>query len=137
VNTYTQQGTTCGAIRAPPSAAQFEDFYNLVNQLLLKVDIDQTKALAPNKQHNIPSLPANAISEGVSVDEYATHAYANSTKTAYIDPRDWIDLLPRAFSDVLTHVKASTPGLWTPRYDETNMFLTEEKEFPPATNIDT
>jgi hypothetical protein len=35
----------------------------------------------------------------VSVDEYATHVSANSTKTAYIDRRDWNDLLPRAFKD--------------------------------------
>jgi hypothetical protein len=33
-------GDNNGAIRAPPSATQFEDLYNLVNQLLLKVDGD-------------------------------------------------------------------------------------------------
>jgi hypothetical protein len=77
-----------GDIRAPPSAAQFENFYYLVNQLLLKVDVDQMRPPAPTKQHNIPSVPADAESEGGSLDEYATHLYANSTKTAYIDRRD-------------------------------------------------
>jgi hypothetical protein len=95
--------------------------------MFLKVDGDQTKPPAPTKQHNIPSIPADAISQGGSVDEYATHVYANSTKTSYIDPRDEIDLLPRAFNDILPHVNASIQGLWTPRHDETYMFPTEEK----------
>jgi hypothetical protein len=72
------------------------------------------------------------------VDENATLVYANSTKTTYIYPREWIDLLPRAFNDILLPVNASTPGQWTLRYDETDdMFLTKEKEFPHATNNDT
>ena len=71
------------------------------------------------------------------MDEYATHVSTNSTKPAYIDPRDLIDLLPRAFNDILPHVNASIPGLWTPRHDEADRFLTEENEFPPATSIDT
>jgi hypothetical protein len=93
----------------------------------MNVDGDQTEPPAPTKQHNIPSVHADAVSEGGSVDEYATHVYANSTKPAYIDPRDWIDLLPRAFSDILPHVNASIPGMWTPRHDATDKFLTEEK----------
>jgi hypothetical protein len=78
--------------------------YDFVNQLLLKVDGDKTKPPAPTKQHNIPSVHADAVSEGGSVDEYATHVYANSTKTAYIDPRDWIDLLSRT-GDILPSLK--------------------------------
>jgi hypothetical protein len=69
-----------GAIMAPQYVTQIEELYNVANQLLLKVDGDKTKPPSPNKQHNIPSLPADAISEGGSVDEYATHVYANSTK---------------------------------------------------------
>jgi hypothetical protein len=61
------------------------------------------------------------------VDKYSTPAYAKSTKTAYIDPRDYIDLLPTAFNDILPRVNASTPGQWTPRHDENDMFLIEEK----------
>jgi hypothetical protein len=118
-------GEDSGDIRAPPSAAQFENVYNLVNLLLLKVDGDQTKPPAPTKQHNIPSIPADAISGGVSVDEYAMPLSANSTKPAYIDPRDWIDLIPRAFNDILPTVNASIPGMWTPRQDETDRFITE------------
>jgi hypothetical protein len=89
-----------GAIRAPPFAPQFEHLCNRVNQVLLKVDGDKTKPLAPNNQYNTPSLPADAVSEGGSVDQYATHVSASSTKTAYIIPRDWIDLPPRAVNDI-------------------------------------
>jgi hypothetical protein len=93
--------------------------------MLSKLDDDQTKPPALNKKHNIPSLHADAIIfEGGSVDEYATLVCANSTKTATIDPRDWIDLLPRAFNDILPHVNAYIPGEWTPRHDERDMFLT-------------
>jgi hypothetical protein len=120
-------GDDNGDIRAPPSAAQFENLYNLVNHLLLKVDDDQTKPPAPTKQHNIPSVRADAVSEGGSVDEYATPLSAHSTKPAYIDPSDWIDLLPRAFNDILPPINASIPCMWTPRHDETDMFLAEEK----------
>jgi hypothetical protein len=83
-------GDDSGDIRAPPYAAQFENLYNLVNHLLLKVneDRDQTKPPAPIKHHNIPSVHADAVSECGSVDEYATPLSAHSTKPAYIDPRD-------------------------------------------------
>jgi hypothetical protein len=71
-------------------------------------------------------MPTQFLSGG-SVDEYATHVFAHSTKTANIDPRDWIDLFPRAFNNILPLVVASIPGMWTPRDDETNMFLKDEK----------
>jgi hypothetical protein len=94
---------------------------------LTKVGGEQTKPLAPNKQDNIPSVPGDAVYEGESVNEYATDVYANSTKTAYIDPRDWIDLLSSAYNDILPPVNAYASGLWTPRHDEIYIFLTEDK----------
>jgi hypothetical protein len=90
----------------------------------MNVDGDQTEPLAANKHNNTSSVPADALYGGGSVDEYGTHVYANSTKTAYIDPRDRIDLLARAFNDILPPINASTPGLWTPRHDETYMLIT-------------
>jgi hypothetical protein len=59
------------------------------------------KYVVHNKQHNIPSLPADAVFEGRSVDEYATHAYFKSTRTTCADPCDWINFLPIAFNDIL------------------------------------
>jgi hypothetical protein len=56
--------------------------------LLVKVDDVHTKPPPPNKQHNIPLIPADAVYEGGSVDEYATPVFATWTKNAYIDPRD-------------------------------------------------
>jgi hypothetical protein len=57
-----------GSIMAPP----FEDLNYLVDELVLKVDGHETNPLAPKKQHNIPSVPADAIVGGGSVDEYTT-----------------------------------------------------------------
>jgi hypothetical protein len=85
----------------------------------MKVDGDETKQLALNKQLNIPSVRVDGVFEGGSVGEYATHVSPNSTTTAYIDPREWIDLLPRAVNDILPLVNSSTPGLWTRRHDHT------------------
>jgi hypothetical protein len=90
----------------------------------MKVDDDQTKPLAPSKHNNVPSLPTDAVSEGGSVDKHATHVFPNLTKTAYIEPRDMIDLLP---NDILPLVNASTPRLWMPRHDEIDSFLTLKK----------
>jgi hypothetical protein len=79
-----------GDVISPPSATHFENLSNLVNKMLMTVDGDHTKPRAPNKKHNIPSVPADAVSKGGSVDEYATHVFVEFTKTSYIDPRDWI-----------------------------------------------
>jgi hypothetical protein len=56
--------------------------------MLLKVDGDHTKPPALNKQSDIPQVPADAEYGGGSVDEYSRLVFVNSTKTAYIDPRD-------------------------------------------------
>jgi hypothetical protein len=116
-----------GDIRAPPCAPQFKNLHHLVSHLLLKVDDHHTKPTSPNKRRNIPSLPADAVYEGGSVDEDATHAVAQSIKTTYIDPREEIDLLPRAFNYIVPPVNVSTPGLWTPIYKVANKFLTSER----------
>jgi hypothetical protein len=89
-----------GDIRAPPFAWQFDNLYNLVNELLLKVDGDRTKQRIPNKHNNIPSIHTDVGSEGGSVHEYATPVYSSSSKTTYIDPRDRFDLIPRALNDI-------------------------------------
>jgi hypothetical protein len=57
-----------GKILAPLFASHFENLYSFVNQLLMKVDCDQTKPQALNKQHSIPSIPADAVSKGGNVD---------------------------------------------------------------------
>jgi hypothetical protein len=97
-------GDDNGDVRSPSSAAQFENLCNLDNHLLLKVVSDQTRPQAPHTHHNILIVPSDAVFKGGSVEEYATHVFAISTKTAFIDPRDYIDLLPRAFNDILPPV---------------------------------
>jgi hypothetical protein len=126
----TQQGTTAMTPRRHhQNRSLIEDSYdNIFNHLLIKVDGDQTKPPAPsNKQIYVPSISAHVVFESRSVDDYATPIYASSNKAACIDPRDLIDLLlPRAFNDILPPVNASTPGLWTPRHDETDGYLTKD-----------
>jgi hypothetical protein len=113
-------GDDNGDVRSLPFATQFENLYNLINYLIPKINGDQTIP------HDIPALLADAVYEGGSVDEYATHVHAISTKTAYIDSRDKIDLLP--FNDILPPVNAYAPRFWTPRYDETDIFQTGETQ---------
>jgi hypothetical protein len=94
-------GADSNDVRSPPYATKFENLYNLVNHLLFRVHGDQTKPPTPHKHHNKPLVPSDAVFKGGSVEEYATHVLSNSTKTAYIDPRDWIDLIPTiAFNDI-------------------------------------
>jgi hypothetical protein len=57
-------------------------FIKLVNKLILKIDGDQTRPPTSYKHHNIPLVSADAVYEGGSVDEHATHAFA---KTAYYE----------------------------------------------------
>jgi hypothetical protein len=78
---------------------------------------------APSKQTSIPTLPAYTVCTVRSVEEYATLVHANSTKTAFIDPRGWLDLHLKAFTDILLPVNTSTPGFFTPRHDETERSL--------------
>jgi hypothetical protein len=75
-----------GDVGSPLSATQFENLYIFVHNVLLKVDGDQTKPPAHVKEHANPLIPADAVFEGGSVDEYATPISANWTKTAYVNP---------------------------------------------------
>jgi hypothetical protein len=71
----------------------------------MKIDGDLTKPRAPNKEQNIPPIPANAASEVGCVDEYAMLVYA-SGKLIYP-------------GTVLLY-------MIVPLHDETYMFLTHE-----------
>eukprot|EP00873_Tetraselmis_striata_P027241 jgi/Tetstr1/447505/TSEL_034886.t1 len=47
---------------------------------------------------------------------------------AFIDPRDWIDYRPRAYAESMPHVGLTNPGLWNPRNDAWDRYLTDEKK---------
>eukprot|EP00873_Tetraselmis_striata_P039205 jgi/Tetstr1/459469/TSEL_004836.t1 len=47
---------------------------------------------------------------------------------AFIDPRDWIDYLPRAYAESMPPVGLTNPGLWNPRNDEWDRYLTYRRE---------
>jgi hypothetical protein len=46
-----------GDVWSPPCATQFEKLYNIVSQLLMEVDGDQTNPPTSNAQHDISSIP--------------------------------------------------------------------------------
>eukprot|EP00873_Tetraselmis_striata_P011415 jgi/Tetstr1/431679/TSEL_021207.t1 len=47
---------------------------------------------------------------------------------AFIDPRDWIDYPPQAYAESTPHVGLTNPGLWNPRNDERDRYLTVKKK---------
>eukprot|EP00873_Tetraselmis_striata_P039794 jgi/Tetstr1/460058/TSEL_005378.t1 len=47
---------------------------------------------------------------------------------AFIDSRDWIGYIPRAYAESIPPVGLTTPGLWNPRNDEWDRYLTDEKK---------
>eukprot|EP00873_Tetraselmis_striata_P017704 jgi/Tetstr1/437968/TSEL_026598.t1 len=47
---------------------------------------------------------------------------------AFIDPRDWIDYMPRAYAKSMPPVGLIIPGLWNPRNDEWDRYLIDEKK---------
>eukprot|EP00873_Tetraselmis_striata_P019945 jgi/Tetstr1/440209/TSEL_028560.t1 len=53
---------------------------------------------------------------------------------AFVDPHDWIDYLPRAYAESMPPVGLTNPGLWNPRNDEWDRYLTDEKKH--ATRVD-
>eukprot|EP00873_Tetraselmis_striata_P017975 jgi/Tetstr1/438239/TSEL_002891.t1 len=59
-------------------------------------------------------------SEGCGGGNAVSHA-------AFIDPRDWIDYLPRAYAESMAPVGFTNPGMCNPRNDERDRYLADEK----------
>eukprot|EP00873_Tetraselmis_striata_P002200 jgi/Tetstr1/422464/TSEL_013302.t1 len=56
-------------------------------------------------------------------------AAAGMGHAAFIDPRDWIiDYMPRAYAESMPPVGLTNPGLWNPRNDEWDRYLTDKKK---------
>eukprot|EP00873_Tetraselmis_striata_P037565 jgi/Tetstr1/457829/TSEL_044374.t1 len=60
-------------------------------------------------------------SEGCGGGNATSHA-------AFIDPRDWMDYLPRAYVESMPPAGLTNPGLWNPRNDEWDRYLTDENK---------
>eukprot|EP00873_Tetraselmis_striata_P046504 jgi/Tetstr1/466768/TSEL_011238.t1 len=75
--------------------------------------------------HDFPAV--KAFLENVD-KEISGHTENYRGHAAFIDPRDWIDYLPRAYAESMPPVGLTNPGLWNPRNDEEDRYLTNEKK---------
>eukprot|EP00873_Tetraselmis_striata_P033451 jgi/Tetstr1/453715/TSEL_040671.t1 len=77
----------------------------------------------------IPATPA-VVLEGDDEEDDPPPGYPAKSQgnAAFIDPRDWIDNLPRAYAESMPHVGLTNFGLWNPRNDEWDRYLTDEKK---------
>jgi hypothetical protein len=46
---------------------------------------------------------------------------------AYLDPREWVEDMPTAYSEGLPPASVTRPSVWRPRHGEGDKFLTEER----------
>eukprot|EP00873_Tetraselmis_striata_P042738 jgi/Tetstr1/463002/TSEL_007941.t1 len=82
----------------------------------------------PPPQKPIHATPADGLEDDDEEDDPPPGFPAKSPgHAAFIDPRDWIDYLPRAHAESMPHVGLTNPGLWNPRNDEWDRYLTDEK----------
>eukprot|EP00873_Tetraselmis_striata_P020250 jgi/Tetstr1/440514/TSEL_028837.t1 len=84
----------------------------------------------PSPQKPIPATPADDLEGDDEEDDPPPGFPAKSpSHAASIDPRDWIDYLPRAYAESMPLVGLTNPaGLWNPRNDEWDRYLTDEKK---------
>eukprot|EP00873_Tetraselmis_striata_P017285 jgi/Tetstr1/437549/TSEL_026221.t1 len=77
----------------------------------------------------IPAAPADGL-EGDEEEEDPPPGFPAKSPghAAFIDPRDWIDYLPRAYAESMPFVGLTNPGLWNPRNGEWDRYLTDEKK---------
>eukprot|EP00873_Tetraselmis_striata_P009404 jgi/Tetstr1/429668/TSEL_019565.t1 len=76
-----------------------------------------------------PATPADGLEGDEEEDDPPPSFPAKSPgHAALIDPRDWIDYLPRAYADSMPPVGLTNPGLRNPRNDEWDRYLTDEKK---------
>eukprot|EP00873_Tetraselmis_striata_P010134 jgi/Tetstr1/430398/TSEL_020208.t1 len=70
-------------------------------------------------QKPIPATPADGLEGDDAEDDPSPGFPAKSpSHAAFIDPRDWIDYMPRAYAESMRPVGLANPGLWNPRNDE-------------------
>eukprot|EP00873_Tetraselmis_striata_P038086 jgi/Tetstr1/458350/TSEL_044789.t1 len=100
--------------------------------MLLRLDELDSRTCSiqqPPPQKPIPATPADGL-EGDEEEEDPIPGFPAKSPghAALIDPRDWIDYLPRAYAESMPPVGLTNPGLWNPRNDEWDCYLTDEKK---------
>eukprot|EP00873_Tetraselmis_striata_P005681 jgi/Tetstr1/425945/TSEL_016297.t1 len=104
----------------------------LLQALALKLDALSTRLdeQKHKEQRGIPS-DDDEVGEGGKEPEHDARTAATTGRTrgatsVFIDPRDWEDLLPRAYQDCPPPPSgAARPSLWRPCNDEADRYLTE------------
>eukprot|EP00873_Tetraselmis_striata_P007152 jgi/Tetstr1/427416/TSEL_017580.t1 len=121
-----------GGISAASSTADTASLTTLVQ----RIDAAATRrAGLPHLFHStttsaetyIPAAPADGLEGDEEDDPPPGFPTESPGHAAFIDPRDWIEYLPRAYAESMLTVGLTTPGLWTPRNDEWDSYLTDEK----------
>eukprot|EP00873_Tetraselmis_striata_P024138 jgi/Tetstr1/444402/TSEL_032291.t1 len=134
---YDSEG--CGGGNAASSTTDTASLTGLVQRMLLRLDELDSRTSSiqqPPPQKPIPATPADGLEGDDEEDDPSPGFPAKSLDhAAFIDPRDWIDYLPRAYAESMPPVGLTNPGLWNPRNDEWDRYLTDEKKH--ATSIAT
>eukprot|EP00873_Tetraselmis_striata_P042120 jgi/Tetstr1/462384/TSEL_007390.t1 len=127
---YDSQG--CGGGNAASSTTDTASLTALVQRMLRRLDeLDSRTSFIqqPPPQKPIPATPADGLEGDDEEDDPPPGFPAKSPgHAAFIDPRDWIDYLPRAYAESMPPVGLANPGLWNPRNDEWDRYLTDEKK---------
>eukprot|EP00873_Tetraselmis_striata_P007845 jgi/Tetstr1/428109/TSEL_018164.t1 len=95
-----------------------------------KVDARDTRPYTDPPSSRNPFLQRRTVALRVGATRTALRPVfpAKTPRAAdFIDPRDWADLPSKAYADNMPPVAVTRPALWTPRLDECDRFLTEEK----------
>eukprot|EP00873_Tetraselmis_striata_P039898 jgi/Tetstr1/460162/TSEL_005478.t1 len=128
---YDSEG--CGGGNAARSTTDTASLTALVQRMLLRLDELDSRTSAIQQQppqKPIPATQADGLEGDDEEDDPPPGFPAKSPgHAAFIDdPRDWIDYLPRAYAESIPHVGLTNPGLWNPRNDEWDRYLTDEKK---------
>eukprot|EP00873_Tetraselmis_striata_P036044 jgi/Tetstr1/456308/TSEL_043064.t1 len=127
---YDSEG--CGGGNAASSTTDTASLTALVQRMLLRLDELDSRTSSiqqPPPQKHIPATPADGLEGDDEEDDPPPGFLAKSPcHAAFIDPRDWIDYLPRAYAESMPPLGLTNPGLWNPRNDEWDRYLTDEKK---------
>eukprot|EP00873_Tetraselmis_striata_P001184 jgi/Tetstr1/421448/TSEL_012397.t1 len=112
---YDSEG--CGGGNAASSTTDTASLTALVQRMLLRLDELDSRTSSiqhPPPQKPIPATPTDGLEGDDEEDDPPPVFPAKSLgHAAFIDPRDWIGYLPRAYADSMTHVGLTNPGFFT------------------------
>eukprot|EP00873_Tetraselmis_striata_P005540 jgi/Tetstr1/425804/TSEL_016183.t1 len=106
---YESEG--CGGGNAASSTTDTASLTALVRRMLLRLgelDSRTSSIQQPSPQKPIPTTPAGGLEGDEEEDDPPPGFPAKSPgHAAFIDPRDWIDYLPRAYAESMPHKHAT------------------------------